>query len=77
MYMKLDFSSFGIVDGDDARLLKAFFPNMQFDQRKSYDEYYLKSDEFMADVTINTLCDLSHHFSVEVFNGDTVCVNSK
>jgi lipopolysaccharide/colanic/teichoic acid biosynthesis glycosyltransferase len=56
----------GIINGDEKRLLEDVVPGCEFAQRKSYDEYYVKSRSLTLDVSLPMLMRLAGAFRVIV-----------
>ena len=55
----------GIVTGDTKRLIEQYDTGIVFTQRKSYDEYYSKTEQ-EVDTTLEVLSLISEVLNVEV-----------
>jgi hypothetical protein len=62
----LIYFDFGIIPGDDARILKALLPSIELIQRDSFDEYRLKKYKIIETMTLEKLFHLSSHFDIKM-----------
>lgn len=73
MNMKVRFElNEGIVTGDAKRLLEQYDTGVIFTQRKSYDEYYSRTER-EVDTSIEVLSLISEGLNVEV-QGDVISI---
>lgn len=63
----------GIVTGCTKRFLEQYNTGLVFTQRKSYDEYYSKTEK-EVDMSIEVLSLISERLSVEV-QGDVISIS--
>ncbi len=64
MLVKVNIDGLGIITGEQKSLLEAFVKNLLFKQRKQYDEYYLKSGQGPATMSIEDVLKLAQEFTV-------------
>ena len=76
MRVKFDFSSLGIVEGDEKRRLEDYIDVRFFSQRKSYDEYYVDITNCTVDIDLGDLMILAESFKVIVLD-DSVVITHK
>lgn len=74
--MKVLYLDFGIIVGEDKRILEQYVDPDNFKQRKSFDEYYIE-ERFVClkpDITLSVelLRTLSKDFHVRVFTDEIV-----
>jgi hypothetical protein len=62
----------GIVTGNVKRLIEQYNTGIVFTQRKSYDEYYSKTEQ-EVDTTLEVLSLISERLDVEV-DGDVIVI---
>ncbi len=62
----LDTANLGIMDGDKKRALECYVDVREFQQRKSYDEYYLNNSARDLELDIRDLLILAEQFIVTV-----------
>ena len=67
---------FSIIDGDTMRLLENYLDTRIFEQRKSFDEYYVMTSQVEMEVNLGILMILSEGVHVEVYK-DSVTLRSK
>lgn len=63
--LNFDVHSLGILDWEDAEFLQSILP-VELERRKTFEEYYINSKEFIAEVSMKDLLDLSNWFTVEI-----------
>lgn len=71
MKVKIELNE-GIVTGDTKRLLEQYNTGLVFTQRKSYDEYYSRTEK-EVDITLEVLSLISERLNVEV-QGDVISI---
>ena len=71
MKVKIELNE-GIVTGCTKRLLEQYDTGLVFTQRKSYDEYYSKTEK-EVDITLEVLSLISERLNVEV-QGDVISI---
>jgi hypothetical protein len=71
MKVKIELNE-GIVTGDTKRLLEQYDTGLVFTQRKSYDEYYSRTEK-EVDTTLEVLSLISEQLNVEV-QGDVISI---
>lgn len=62
----LDTSNLGIMEGDKKRALECYVDAREFQQRKSYDEYFLNNNLRNIELDIRDLLILAEQFIVTV-----------
>ena len=67
---------FSIIDGDTMRFLENYLDSRIFEQRKSFDEYYVMSNQVEMELDLGILMILSEGVQVEVYN-DSITLRSK
>ena len=67
MKYKLNFGlhSIGLLDWEDAEFLKSILP-VELTRRKTFEEFYVDTKEFTAEVSMKDLLDLSKWFAVKI-----------
>ena len=75
MSVKVCLDNIGIIQGDEKRFLETYGFDC-FDQRKSYDEYYINRNQREHMLNIDDLIDMSNYFKVSV-NFDAVYLEEK
>ena len=71
MKVKIELNE-GIVTGDTKRLLEQYDTGLVFIQRKSYDEYYSKTEK-EVDTSLEVLSLISERLNVEI-QGDIISI---
>lgn len=67
---------FSIIDGDTMRFLENYLDTRIFEQRKSFDEYYVMTNQVEMELDLGILMILSEGVHVEVYN-DSVTLRNK
>ena len=67
---------FSIIEGDTMRFLENYLDTRIFEQRKSFDEYYVMSNQVEMELDLGILMILSEGVHVEVYN-DSITLRSK
>lgn len=67
---------FSIIDGDTMRFLENYLDSRIFEQRKSFDEYYVGTNQVEMELDLGILMILSECVHVEVYN-DSVTLRNK
>jgi len=67
---------FSIIDGDTMRFLENYLDSRIFEQRKSFDEYYVRANQVEMELDLGILMILSEGVHVEVYK-DSITLRSK
>ena len=67
---------FSIIDGDTMRFLENYLDTHIFEQRKSFDEYYVMANQVEMELDLGILMILSEGVQVEVYK-DSITLRSK
>ena len=57
---------FGIICGDDKRVLEEYVDSRNFTQRKAYDEYYIVNNNVEINLDLGLLMILAEQFKIIV-----------
>ena len=72
MSVSINVDGLGIIGGDAKRFLEQYIDMRSFEQRKSYDEYYVNASNDKYMLNIDDLSEMSSYFSVSVDHSGVV-----
>ena len=73
--VRLELGSIGIIEGESKRVLECYVDSRLFEQRKSYDEYFVNVSNVEVDLGVKDLMLLAEVLTVKVLS-DCVSISN-